>query len=1014
MKKTKLIFAILACYGLCFAQAQANGGAEGSDPVVNHQASNDHYVSVNGSENTSSSNYDNTGAAGEKSIAIGENAGVTTKKSISIGNQKITQQDNVIVIGYNTENGADSLGNVGVGSVVIGNDNKSNASQDGLASNLVFGNANTLQKTNINVFGSQNDINGANVAPSGPTFVFGDENKVVPMGHGMLMGNGNEIWNNTYTGNDDAFVWGVDSNQGSLATSDFLINGSFNKIKVPFASGAQGTISGLMVLGRSNTLVGAGEHFVVGNYNKVNGGAQVLGVGNIVGLSTSNVSQSIVLGEGNRIYDANNASKNINKATVLGFLNEVWGDNTVSVGNINYAHGAESVAFGHDQYLTGKQSIAVGIGNNTTKGGQPFLANGDYSTAIGLSNVSAGIASSAVGNQNQSKGVQSSALGFKNTTSGDRAAALGSQNVASGDLSTSVGVLNNYAKNSGEQSSAVGFWNESIGESSSAIGHRNIVAGKNSTGVGYNNNVNSVLSSVFGGENTVSGTGISVVGYGNNAVGQDAVIVGHGSSIASGASNPTIGAVVLGSDASSNISNSVVLGSHAIASRDSGEWGLYAGDSLKSKAKELESNLQKDVDAINAVVTQLNELVGDQDPKNLPEAQKKTFDTLFGKYKTLKSNLDDAKQAASNSMIAWGVPTWRASLAAVSVGDPEKGLTRQITGVAAGTNDTDAVNVAQLKAAIDSVKVTAGTNIEVEPNSASTSGDPSGGTTAPTTGGGVKVSLAEVVTFEGKTSENEKQTVQISKDGIELSGKTNIEMGGNKITGLADGKENSDAVNLGQLKDLVSKAGGSLTINGDEGVYQATGELGIKGGADVQHLTENNIGVVVDEKEKTAKVKLSKNLDGMNSIKFGPKPEGQPDNRVSISSKGLDNGGHQIKNVAAGVADTDAVNVGQLKGAVNKSEQHYRALDAKIDHTESRMRKFSNANAASALATANIPQVYAPGKNAVGVGLGNMNGQSAIAVGISTINDKGDWIFKGTATVNSEGQGFGGGVSYVW
>ena len=122
----------------------------------------------------------------------------------------------------------------------------------------------------------------------------------------------------------------------------------------------------------------------------------------------------------------------------------------------------------------------------------------------------------------------------------------------------------------------------------------------------------------------------------------------------------------------------------------------------------------------------------------------------------------------------------------------------------------------------------------------------------------------------------------------------------------------------------------------------------------------------------------------------------------------------QITGVAAGTFDADAVNVAQLKRAVQKGDQQYRALNAKIDHTESRMRKFSNANAASALATANIPQVYAPGKNAVGVGLGNMNGQSAVAVGISTINDKGDWIFKGTATVNSEGQGFGGGVSYVW
>ena len=171
--------------------------------------------------------------------------------------------------------------------------------------------------------------------------------------------------------------------------------------------------------------------------------------------------------------------------------------------------------------------------------------------------------------------------------------------------------------------------------------------------------------------------------------------------------------------------------------------------------------------------------------------------------------------------------------------------------------------------------------------------------------------------------------------------------------------------------------------------------------------TPENITVRVFKPQQLVKIQLNKTLYDLDSIVFehdrlkappGEKVVETP--KVKLSQEGLSNGYNKITQVIDGKDYYDAVNVGQLNRAIQNSE--------------SRMRKFSNANAASALATANIPQVYAPGKNAVGVGLGNMNGQSAVAVGISTINENGDWIFKGTATVNSKGQGFGGGASYVW
>ena len=139
-----------------------------------------------------------------------------------------------------------------------------------------------------------------------------------------------------------------------------------------------------------------------------------------------------------------------------------------------------------------------------------------------------------------------------------------------------------------------------------------------------------------------------------------------------------------------------------------------------------------------------------------------------------------------------------------------------------------------------------------------------------------------------------------------------------QITGVAAGMQDTDAVNVAQLKQVAAAAetAGNTTLNftGDDTtatIARGNGQtLNITGGA-TEFTTADNIGVVKDG-DNALKVKLAKDLNMTDgSIAFN--------NGVKLSSAGLSNGGQKITNVAAGEADTDAVNVSQLKGSTLKS-----------------------------------------------------------------------------------------------
>ncbi|WP_017806003.1 YadA-like family protein [Avibacterium paragallinarum] len=112
----------------------------------------------------------------------------------------------------------------------------------------------------------------------------------------------------------------------------------------------------------------------------------------------------------------------------------------------------------------------------------------------------------------------------------------------------------------------------------------------------------------------------------------------------------------------------------------------------------------------------------------------------------------------------------------------------------------------------------------------------------------------------------------------------------------------------------------------------------------------------------------------------------------------------RLTNVAAGAADTDAVNVSQLKGVASNINQQLNNLSQNISGV-----------AASSAAMANLPQAYLPGKSMVAVSTGYHKGQSAIALGVSRIADNGNLIIRASASHNTQNDFTGGiGVGYQW
>lgn len=351
-----------------------------------------------------------------------------------------------------------------------------------------------------------------------------------------------------------------------------------------------------------------------------------------------------------------------------------------------------------------------------------------------------------------------------------------------------------------------------------------------------------------------------------------------------------------------NVAQGVALGAYSVANRNPGVLGY---DPSTGKSFELTQEMK---DASAAWQAAYQAYMDDQSN----DAKKQALDDAANNYRKLTG-------------------AWQSNSGAVSVGDSTTGLARQITNVAAGSANTDAVNVAQLKAA--KVEVVAGTNIKTIDT------DTSAGYTKYTvnaidtkvTGGSATYGTDGKGSITLNTDANgETGTVTVSGLTDKYVDKVTFE--NNTLTIKRNDNESFTVENLATKGDIATETG-NVTLNfaGDNADAKVTtknkGTLNIIGGATATDadgnslLTDNNLGVVKFG-EDSLKVQLAKNLTGLNLVQLGNTVTINGSgfaiaNGPSVTTDGINAGSKKITNVAAGKDDTDAVNMAQLNDVSN-------------------------------------------------------------------------------------------------
>ncbi|WP_088579013.1 YadA-like family protein [Burkholderia ubonensis] len=317
---------------------------------------------------------------------------------------------------------------------------------------------------------------------------------------------------------------------------------------------------------------------------------------------------------------------------------------------------------------------------------------------------------------------------------------------------------------------------------------------------------------------------------------------------------------------------------------------------------------------------------------------------------------------------------------------------RRITGIAAGRDATDAVNVAQLHQVAGAVNAVASNAVSYD--------DPA---RVSVTFGGLHATSS--VLLRNVASGALSATSTDAVNGAQLFATNQaIQANTSAITELAShvGRIQASVPSQpvlsqqGSLKFVsVNSSGTAAAASGAEAVAvggntlaSGTGSTAIGSGAHV-----SGTGSVAIGSNATA--------PASNAVALGPGTLAERDNTVSFgnAATGLT---RTLTNVSAGVAPTDAVNVQQLNDSLG-------SVRNQIEHD----RRDANGGTASAVAIASLPQAPSPGTSVVAIGGGSYAGQSAMAVGLSTY--AGRWIFKASGSTNTRGTVAAGlGVGYAW
>ena len=599
------------------------------------------------------------------------------------------------------------------------------------------------------------------------------------------------------------------------------------------------------------------------------------------------------------VYAKNGSLHSTNSSNVVGEQSVVLGKNAASA--------AEAIAIGDNAKVNGRKGVAVGIGSESSSAG--------WATAIGSDAKATGGYSVALGNSAKAKELQTIAIGNDSESSGGSSVAVGTRAKASGGASIA---MSQDANASGESSMAFGISSVASGGHTIAIGSIAKALSTNAIAIGSQTIADKDNSVAVGPKIQHIGTGAAAVGAQANATGNYSVAMGN----------------LVNVDADWNKNHpgewrnsgdfSVALGSQ------SGAWGAVStAVGALSKAEG---------DFANAIGSYANASGNYTNAMGLYSVASADYANAIGSYAKANVEYSVALGSASVADREAGVVgafapegadslTWRANGGAVSVGSDT--LTRQITNVAAGTADTDAVNVAQLNKVNEEARkhsvVTEGANIVVTPEQAEDGRMQ------------YNVALKNDIFLSGDNDafvdiSGSKGTIwassSVAAGNVIMDGTTATVSGLGNTTTAYDGFANGEgkAATEEQLKEIGKVAdnanqGWNLSTNGGEASKVAPGET-------VDFSGDKNISVSHDGTK--VKVELNKDLVGIETISNGDAKlalgglaseltNGQGASVKLFGDATIINGKVNVYNdgriagVAAGINDNDAVNVSQLK-----------------------------------------------------------------------------------------------------
>ena len=598
-----------------------------------------------------------------------------------------------------------------------------------------------------------------------------------------------------------------------------------------------------------------------------------------------------------------------------------------AIGSATQATGFGAFAGGTYAQATNAGDVAIG-GASSDQFNNYAVASGGYSVAIGTAAKADGGAGVSIGYKTNAKTSNSLAVGSESQATGEGAVAVGRKNTSTGASSTVLGILSTASATS---ATAVGMQTTATGENSLAVGHLSSAIGRNGVAVGTNRTT-AALGGVAVGQAAKSNKFNSVaMGMNVTADGDNSVALGGSASanndgtiaIGSYGSTPTKAtgnrALAIGSATTANGLESIAIGSRVNStSQHSVAIGTRANASaVKSVAIGPDSSVTVDGGVALGRDSVANVIGG-----------------VTNKGYNPNTNRTDIYSGLTGNVLT-------STTGAVSIGNGTT-VTRQLIGLAAGTKDTDAVNVAQLKSVnlAFSGNVNTG-NVNIANSTLGLKGDNTYITTS---------ANGQNLTISGKTQNIDVTNGQASANAAGMADSKNVADainkaisanayhwklaadrdpsapevinksdtvifgGDNNITVTRSGKKITTSLNKAITVDTVkanrsvtvSSGGNQITLDGTNGSVKGRNFTGdsFKAGDNVLSNTTLQIGPTTGSNNVTITRDGLTAKTATKTVKFG--------------TDGISAGGQQITNVSSGGnVGTNAANITDVKNAVS-------------------------------------------------------------------------------------------------